>query len=76
MAHAWAMGLRWRGASPHHEEPPQGGVSNGDFTQDEGVGECQKRIVLIPSEVEGRVMPMQDALDELAKPFLNPAPTR
>jgi hypothetical protein len=22
-------------ASPHHEEPPQGGVSNGDFAQDE-----------------------------------------
>jgi hypothetical protein len=22
--------------SPHDEEPPQGGVSNGDFAQDEG----------------------------------------
>src|SRR5258707_14043519 len=28
--------------SPHHEEPPQGDVSNGDFAQDEG--RCGQRV--------------------------------
>jgi hypothetical protein len=37
--------------SPHHEEPPLGGVSNGDFAQD-GVG-SRWRVPLILSEVEG-----------------------
>jgi hypothetical protein len=44
--------------SPHHEEPPRGGVSNGDFAQDEvGCGwneaRCQWQTPLILSEVEG-----------------------
>ena len=43
--------------SPHHEEPPQGGVSNGDFAQDEVNRWWQTEFLLILSEVEGRMMP-------------------
>src|SRR5580700_424848 len=48
-----------RCASPHHEEPPQGGVSNGDFAQDEDDFDVPSTIYLILSEVEGRTTPMQ-----------------
>jgi hypothetical protein len=50
-------------ASPHHEEPPQGGVSNGDFAQDEDELHLAETIRLIPSEVEGRTMPVQPHYD-------------
>jgi hypothetical protein len=36
---------------PHHEEPPQGGVSNGDYAQDEGRRGWKAPLIL--SVVEG-----------------------
>jgi hypothetical protein len=57
-----AAGLRSRishPASPHHEEPPQGGVSNGDFAQDEDEFGVPLTVYLILSEVEGRTAPVQ-----------------
>ena len=41
---------------PYHEEPPLGGVSNGDFAQDEAswLMDCRRwQTSLILSEVEG-----------------------
>jgi hypothetical protein len=38
---------------PHHEEPPQGGVSNGDFAQDEVGWRRKARLTLSEVEVSG-----------------------
>jgi hypothetical protein len=45
-------------AFPHHEEPPQGGVSNGEFAQNEDEFDVPSTAYLILSEVEGRTTPM------------------
>jgi hypothetical protein len=48
-------------AFPHHEEPPLGGVSNGDFAQDEDEFFMAGPAHLILSEVEGRTTLLPDS---------------
>ena len=50
-------------AFPYHEEPPQGGVSNGDFVQNEDEFGVPSTAYLILSEVEGRTTSMQEFQD-------------